>query len=51
MFHAHISEFAELGWMGNFNVVGGEDFASALEEVGLDDEWDRKATQGSTVQS
>jgi hypothetical protein len=23
MFHAHQSEFAELGWMGMFNVTGG----------------------------
>ena len=50
MFHAHISEFAELGWMSNFNVVEEADFAAALEEVGLDEEWDRRATQGSTVE-
>lgn len=49
MFHAHISEFAELGWMGNFNVVEPEDFEAALAEAGLDAEWDRKATSGSTV--
>jgi FtsP/CotA-like multicopper oxidase with cupredoxin domain len=50
MFHAHISEFAELGWMGFFNAVQPEDYAAALAEVGLDDEWDQKATKGSTVQ-
>lgn len=49
MFHAHQSEFAELGWMGMFNVVEEENFAAALAAVGLDDEWDRKAIQGSTV--
>jgi FtsP/CotA-like multicopper oxidase with cupredoxin domain len=49
MFHAHISEFAELGWMGFFNAVQPEDYAAALAEVGLDDEWDQKATKGSTV--
>lgn len=49
MFHAHISEFAELGWMGNFNVVEPADFPAALAAVGLDEEWDQKATQGSTV--
>ena len=27
MFHAHQSEFAELGWMGIFNVVDGETMA------------------------
>lgn len=49
MFHAHQSEFAELGWMGNFNVVEAENFPAALAEVGVDEEWDNKATQGSTV--
>jgi FtsP/CotA-like multicopper oxidase with cupredoxin domain len=49
MFHAHQSEFAELGWMGNFNVVTDENFAAALSEVGVDDEWNRRATEGSTV--
>jgi FtsP/CotA-like multicopper oxidase with cupredoxin domain len=48
MFHAHISEFAELGWMGNFNIVEVEDFPTALEKAGLDEAWDQKATQGST---
>jgi FtsP/CotA-like multicopper oxidase with cupredoxin domain len=51
MFHAHISEFAELGWMGFFNAVQPEDYAAALAQVGLDDEWDRKALNGSTVQT
>ena len=49
MFHAHVTEFTELGWMGHFNVVEEADFADALAEVGLDDEWDLRATQGSTV--
>lgn len=49
MFHAHVSEFAELGWMGFFNAVQPGDFDAALAEVGLDEEWDRKGTQGSAV--
>jgi FtsP/CotA-like multicopper oxidase with cupredoxin domain len=49
MFHAHISEFAELGWMGNFNTVDEADFEAALAAAGVDEEWDRKATRGSTV--
>jgi manganese oxidase len=49
MFHAHVSEFAELGWMGFFNAVQPADYSAALAEVGLDEEWDRKGTQGSTV--
>lgn len=49
MFHAHVSEFAELGWMGNFNVVEPASFPAALTEVGLDLGWDIKATQGATV--
>jgi FtsP/CotA-like multicopper oxidase with cupredoxin domain len=49
MFHAHISEFAELGWMGNFNVVPEDDFEMALAHANVDSEWDRMATQGSTV--
>jgi FtsP/CotA-like multicopper oxidase with cupredoxin domain len=49
MFHAHVSEFAELGWMGNFNIVNEADFAAALAQVGVDSDWDRRATQGSTV--
>lgn len=49
MFHAHQSEFAELGWMGNFNVVEPHRFAEALSYVGIDSEWDRKALHGSIV--
>jgi manganese oxidase len=49
MFHAHVSEFAELGWMGMFNVVAPEQFEEALKQVGVDAEWDRKGTNGSTV--
>lgn len=49
MFHAHQSEFVELGWMGNFNVVEPSDFAAALEQVGLDADWDARSTEGSTV--
>jgi FtsP/CotA-like multicopper oxidase with cupredoxin domain len=49
MFHAHITEFAELGWMGNFNVVHEEDFASALNEAGVDEAWDLRARNGQTV--
>jgi len=48
MFHAHVSEFAELGWMGFFNAVEPENWDAALAEVGLDAEWDRKGMQGST---
>lgn len=50
MFHAHVSEFAELGWMGLFNAVAPADYPAALAEVGLDEEWDFKGTQGSTIQ-
>lgn len=49
MFHAHQSEFAELGWMGMFNAVAEADFAAALSEVGLDATWDEKSLRGSTV--
>jgi FtsP/CotA-like multicopper oxidase with cupredoxin domain len=49
MFHAHQSEFAELGWMGNFNAVESKDFAEALALVGVGDEWDRKATAGGIM--
>jgi manganese oxidase len=51
MFHAHVSEFAELGWMGLFNAVQPADYPAALAEVGLDEEWDFKGTHGSTVTS
>jgi FtsP/CotA-like multicopper oxidase with cupredoxin domain len=49
MFHAHVSEFAELGWMGFFNAVQPGDFKAAMADVGVDEEWDFKGTQGSTV--
>jgi FtsP/CotA-like multicopper oxidase with cupredoxin domain len=49
MFHAHQSEFAELGWMGNFNAVATEDFPAALEAVGLDASWHEKALNGSAA--
>lgn len=49
MFHAHQSEFPELGWMGMFNVVAEADMPTALSEVGLDASWDEKALRGSTV--
>jgi FtsP/CotA-like multicopper oxidase with cupredoxin domain len=49
MFHAHVSEFAELGWMGLFNAVQPADYSAALAEVGLDAEWDFKGTNSSTV--
>jgi FtsP/CotA-like multicopper oxidase with cupredoxin domain len=48
MFHAHQSEFPELGWMGMFNVVAAADFPAALSEVGLDASWDEKSLRGST---
>ncbi|MCL5997151.1 MAG: multicopper oxidase domain-containing protein [Chloroflexi bacterium] len=51
MFHAHVSEFTELGWMGQFNVVPPDQFEAAMAEVGVDAEWDRKATQGSTAKA
>ncbi|MEP7294485.1 MAG: multicopper oxidase domain-containing protein [Chloroflexota bacterium] len=49
MFHAHVSEFAELGWMGFFNAVNEEDYDAALAEVGLDASWDERSLNGSTV--
>lgn len=49
MFHAHVSEFAELGWMGLFNAVEPGNFAEALVLVGVTEEWDKKGTGGSTV--
>jgi FtsP/CotA-like multicopper oxidase with cupredoxin domain len=48
MFHAHVSEFAELGWMGFFNAVTPADYPAALAEVGLDAEWDFKSLNGAT---
>jgi hypothetical protein len=35
MFHAHQSEFAELGWMGFFNVVDDADVAQPAAATGL----------------
>jgi hypothetical protein len=35
MFHAHQSEFAELGWMGFFNVVDDDDVAQPAAATGL----------------
>ena len=49
MFHAHQSEFAELGWMGNFNVVPGEAFQDALEAAGVDSTWDQRSTTGEAA--
>jgi manganese oxidase len=49
MFHPHVSEFTELGWMGHFKVVKPEDYAAALSAVGLDSSWDQRALNGSTV--
>lgn len=49
MFHAHVSEFAELGWMGLLNVVAPENFAAALAAVGVDETWNQKAIGGNTV--
>ena len=50
MFHAHISEFTELGWMGVFNAVAPEKFDEALKAAEVDTEWDSKGTNGSTVE-
>jgi FtsP/CotA-like multicopper oxidase with cupredoxin domain len=49
MFHAHVSEFAELGWMGFFNAVSDSDYPAALAEVGLDEEWDYRSLNGPTA--
>lgn len=49
MFHAHQTEFTELGWMGMFDVVPEENFADALAAAGVDAEWDRKATQSFRI--
>jgi manganese oxidase len=51
MFHAHVSEFTELGWMGMFNVVPPEQYEEALKMAEVDNEWDTKATTGSTVEA
>lgn len=49
MFHAHVSEFTELGWMGHFNVVDEKDWAKALQNSGLGADWDRRGQNGATV--
>jgi FtsP/CotA-like multicopper oxidase with cupredoxin domain len=49
MYHAHITEFTELGWMGQFNIVEEKDFTAALAQAGVDEAWDRLATHGSTT--
>jgi manganese oxidase len=49
MFHPHVAEFTELGWMGHFNVVKPEDYATALKQVGMDATWDKAGLNGSTV--
>ena len=48
MFHAHVSEFTELGWMGHFNVVKPEDFVAALRDVGMSEHWDYLALNSNT---
>jgi FtsP/CotA-like multicopper oxidase with cupredoxin domain len=48
MFHAHVSEFTELGWMGHFNVVKPEDFVAAVHSVGMNEHWDYLALNSST---
>lgn len=50
MFHPHVSEFTELGWMGHFNIVKPEDYAAAVASVGMDAAWDKAGVQGSTVE-
>ncbi len=49
MFHAHQSEFAELGWMGFFKVVAPEDWPAALAAAGVDATWDERGASGNTV--
>ena len=49
MFHAHQSEFAELGWMGFFKVVAPEDWPAALAAAGVDATWDARGAAGNTV--
>lgn len=47
MFHAHVSEFTELGWMGHFNIVKAENFADAMKDVGMDAAWDLASRKGN----
>jgi FtsP/CotA-like multicopper oxidase with cupredoxin domain len=49
MFHAHQSEFAELGWMGFFKALQPADWANGLAAAGVDAEWDQRGVAGSTV--
>ena len=49
MFHAHQSEFAELGWMGFFRALSDADWANGLAEAVVDAEWDHRGLTGSTV--
>jgi FtsP/CotA-like multicopper oxidase with cupredoxin domain len=49
MFHAHQSEFAELGWMGFFRALTEADWAAGLAESGVDADWDQRGIAGSTV--
>ena len=50
MFHPHVSEFTELGWMGHFNVVRSEEYAAAVQKIGMDAAWDKAGLSGSTVE-
>jgi FtsP/CotA-like multicopper oxidase with cupredoxin domain len=47
MFHPHISEFTELGWMGSFQVVEPGAYPAALQAAGVDAGWDRRSLQGA----
>ena len=52
MFHAHQSEFAELGWMGFFNVIDGDDAQPAANRTFLceqDEDWDRLMESSETA--
>ncbi len=49
MFHAHQSEFAELGWMGFFGALAEADWANGLAEANVDADWDLRGVAGSTV--
>jgi FtsP/CotA-like multicopper oxidase with cupredoxin domain len=49
MFHAHVSEFAELGWMGFFNAVNEEDYEQALADAQVNETWDERSLNGSTT--
>ena len=49
MFHAHQSEFAELGWMGFFRALSEADWNNGLAEAAVDAEWDQRGLAGSTV--